>query len=534
MKDVTGILKLTEHLYVDLETGCYRNTKNMDEKSPTQRLTKGQLQLLNFLVINREHLCTFDMLEGLFDDTLPEDSIPGIKQQLSRIKSRFRSMDPSFNKETARKIFQSISGMGYLFHMEDSCKLMYTISPLSYMSQINIPYIEGQNVRTQREKENIQRVLYQITSDNELTLQAVCNNLQVTNIEYHSLIHALISYIFKEHDHFSPIYVMSEAGTGKTTLFLSLLTDVITQHPKWNIYYLDFSNTHISKEDIQTLFEHIKKNGITRTRKNILCIDTPYHNPCAFQELYRFLANENNQYLLPIIIGRPSQMFPILENNPIYQRTSYIKAIYISNNTTCPSAPAFFRNSSIKFYDWKQFCFPVSAKMEIIFHIIETICPEFQQEKPILEHIKKSLSLEGQTIFDLFFEFKGIYKNIDFPLKNLTIEHYTPNIMMDWDEWQLLCKPLDTDCTRLKISELFPYIATCILMEIPVTFELVHWITGYPYKSKLLSLFPQGWGEPIQYVSETFILRHPRVADNYFVCHPEISFLSCLMELLRF
>lgn len=93
------------------------------------------------------------------------------------------------------------------------------------------------------------------------------------------------------------------------------------------------------------------------------------------------------------------------------------------------------------------------------------------------------------------------------------------------------CRPLDADCTRLMISEAFPYAAVCYDYGIPFTFAFIRQMTGYPYKSELFKLFPQGLGENIQFVDGSFQFRNDMIAQNYFFCHKEMK--PHLLELAR-
>ena len=90
------ILKLTEHLLIDLSTGeCY-DQEGYSNSQFRERLTSGQLKLLNYFVENRELLCSFSQLEGLFDDELGDYKMPGIKQQIWRIKQKLNNIDINF------------------------------------------------------------------------------------------------------------------------------------------------------------------------------------------------------------------------------------------------------------------------------------------------------------------------------------------------------------------------------------------------------------------------------------------------------
>lgn len=118
------IVRLGNNLFVDMESGVCRRTKIPSEGAIKERLTRVQLLILSYLVENREHVCETGMLQGLFDSSLSGDQTAGIKQQIQRIKNKFRSEDSSFDSQRAREVFKSISGVGYMFHLSDGGELI--------------------------------------------------------------------------------------------------------------------------------------------------------------------------------------------------------------------------------------------------------------------------------------------------------------------------------------------------------------------------------------------------------------------------
>ena len=93
------LLKLTDYLYVDLLSGSCRQTEVPLPEQSSVRITSGQLKILNYLVENRGHTCTLGTLEGLVDSELGDLAAPGIKQQLNRMKNKFREVDAGYYKE---------------------------------------------------------------------------------------------------------------------------------------------------------------------------------------------------------------------------------------------------------------------------------------------------------------------------------------------------------------------------------------------------------------------------------------------------
>lgn len=118
------IVRLGNNLFVDMESGVCRRTKIPSEGAIEERLTRGQLRILSYLVKNREHVCETGMLQGLFDSGLSGDQTAGIKQQIQRIKNKFRSVDSSFDSQRSREVFKSISGVGYMFHLPDGGEII--------------------------------------------------------------------------------------------------------------------------------------------------------------------------------------------------------------------------------------------------------------------------------------------------------------------------------------------------------------------------------------------------------------------------
>ena len=527
-----NVLKLTENLYVDLTTGYYSCSEIPAPAQRLNRLTHGQLKLLNYLVKNREILCTHSMLEGLFDSELKENAVPGIKQQLWRMKMRLNSADNNFDAETARHIFQSVSGRGYIFHLPDCGKVIKVRTPIDEIIQIDWKFIKEQQVESIREKENLKSVFYSVVPNNRIILQVVCNQLHVCNSEYKSLEKEIAFQLFDTSEIFSPAFLIGEEGSGKSTLLCSLAVKLASDCPNWNVYYMDIENVECEDEIFSPIIDYMIENGLSRTRKNILCIDNPSANLENFKKLYQLLEEIKSPYIYLITAERASRMLRLLENDTVYQENHSFRVFYIENSRDKENGKMYMHCSFIRFGAIKIFFFSETLKKEIVHQMIFHFSDRGKLTTNLVDKCKDNLIYNRRTIVDVFLDFKREYNILASRCRGVKKDYYIPKVDMDWDEWKRRCESLDRNCTKLKVSETFPYVAVCYLFGIMTTFEFIEKMTGYSYKSIFLKLFPEGLGEDIQYANGHFVLRHETVAENYFAFHPEITPYSCLQDLV--
>lgn len=155
------ILKLTEHLLIDLSTGeCY-DQEGYSNSQLRERLTSGQLKLLNYFVENRELLCSFSQLEGLFDDELGDYKMPGIKQQIWRIKQKLNNIDINFGADESKWVFQSVSGRGYIFHMPIHGRIYQRNAPSDFYGTLRRSFVQIYFFIMMRTKKNYDIIFFQ-------------------------------------------------------------------------------------------------------------------------------------------------------------------------------------------------------------------------------------------------------------------------------------------------------------------------------------------------------------------------------------
>lgn len=516
------ILEITPNLYIDLATGNCSNSKDFNTISySTYHLTRSQLILLNYLIENQNRICTFSSLESLFDDHLESDQFPGIKQQISRIKTKLRKLDSSFDKKLAGEIFQSVSGIGYTFDPSHRCRIYSSSSINDVVISVNRAVLEHSGL-TPSEKENIRNVFYHFPSYSDIIFQAVLNKLHITNMEYTELIHSVIKYIFEMNDFFSPVFLMSGPGSGKTTFLCALCITAAENHPGWNIYYLSFTEISSEPDLIEQLVPYLKENGISRTRKTLLCLDDICDATAGFIELFRILSAQKFPYLYILIAGKISETFDVMERFSIFHKNSRMRIAYIENTM---SDLRLFRNSAVLFEKIKYYTFPSELKRDILYHMFSNYCHRLQA----MDTANFSFPTTQQTIIDLFYAVRESAADPDYCV--CSQENFIPATKMDWDEWQKKCYSLDPFCSKLLISEIFPYIAACQIFEVPITFEFIHTLTGFSYKSKLYIIFPRGLGETFQFVDDVLRFRHSAVARYFFLCHNEYSLYSCIYDM---
>lgn len=521
------ILKITGKLYIDLGTGICSDSEKSAASSC--HLTQGQLLLLNYLIKNQNQICTFSSLEGLYDDNLADDQIAGIKQQLSRIKVKLRQIDPSFDKKMASQIFRSVSGMGYTFDPRHLCDIYETASMddvIISISRLVIEYLSPGNER----KKHIRTLYYHLSHCSENILDAVLNDIHVSDMEYAELIEDSIDFVFENEDKelFSPVLLLAGPGSGKTTLLYALSVTLAKRHPNWNVYYMSMMSFLSQNMDgTEPLVSYLKAHGISRTRKTLLCMDDICQTPAEVVQFFDQISMEKLSYLYVIASDTVSGVF---EAFPMFSQNSSIRIIYLQNNHREMSES--FRSSSMLFFQKKVFAFPKETKNKIVTELIRENYGKYFNDG--ME--ENSLTLderfyEEHSIVDLFYDIQFFMESSN-KLADTGECNYKPAVKQDWDEWKKKCCRLDPFCKKVPLSEVFPYLAVCQMLQVPVTFEFIHAMTGFLYRSKLYDLFPKGMGETFQFIDNVLLFRHSEVARIFFTCHKEYTVYSCLYEML--
>lgn len=510
------ILMVMDGLYVDLETGYCGQELHL-QKDLSVRLKSRQLDLLNILVNNRECLCEFRKLEDLLDAE-PEDFRAYVRNLIRGIKVKFKEVNPAFDDDMAKDIFRSVSGRGYLFHMREGCRVICRRTPSDSMIWMNWEYLREQK-KTGRQLEYIRKAFYEFTGDVKLILQAVYNDIHVSNRYYTKLLSALYKFTFNGQTPNEPVCILSEGGMGKTTLLCAFAMSCARNEVNWNVYYIDISELENDPITINNVFEFMCQNGISRTKKTVLFIDSPHDNPEVFRALYKKMTEEKNQYLYMVISERATYMLELLESDNVYNNGSALKAFILNDTLRSQEVISCIQER----FDIVEF-YPYSAELKA--SIAEEIITKFAEDHALdmlaVKQAREKIKHDGKTLADIYLDFKRNYNQIIRERGIYPENYHKLKITMDWDEWEKKCAELDDDCTRLKMSQIFPYLAVSFLAEIPCTFELIRSMTGYPYKQKLASIFPPDLGAFMKFDGE-MIFRHDTVADNYFSEHREIS-----------
>ena len=526
------LLKLTDYLYVDLLSGSCRQTEVPLPEQSSVRITSGQLKILNYLVENRGHTCTLGTLEGLVDSELGDLAAPGIKQQLNRMKNKFREVDAGFSKEIAKQVFKSVPGIGYVFQLPKHGKIIEVKTPSDSILQIDLAFMESQKLKSEREIGNLRDIFYGITNDKTVIMKAICNDLHVSEFGYKELLFKLSAFVLEEKIASGTVFLMADGGTGKSTLLCALAAKTATDHPNWNVYYMDMERMGQTEELFRQAVEYLQQKGISRTRKTLLCIDNPYMNLVGFQKLYHLLLEMQQPYLYLVVGERTSYVFQLLENDSTLRRRNEIRVFYLDNTQDTYQMDGYFRKSCVQFTHVERCVVPIELKREISQRMISRVA---QKEKLDIETVTfacKGLRYDQNSVTDIFLDFKSRY-HASAKKEEAEMDRYVPQVSLDWDEWSLKCRHLDKYCEKIMISEAFPYIAACDIFGIPVTFAFLRKMTGCPYKLEILKLFPEGMGESIQFVDGSFQLRHEMVSHSYFSAHPEISCQFCMEELIK-
>lgn len=520
------ILKLTEHLLIDLSTGeCY-DQEGYSNSQFRERLTSGQLKLLNYFVENRELLCSFSQLEGLFDDELGDYKMPGIKQQIWRIKQKLNNIDINFGADESKRVFQSVSGRGYIFHMPIHGRIYQRNAPSDFLWHITPEFCANLFLHNDEDKEKLRHQFFSGEADCKVTMQAVCNEMHFMNLQYRNILQSVMARIPKS-DTIAPIMLMGDKGSGVSTLTCALGKYLSEEKTNWNVYYCDLSRIQFKgKQTLNEIFMYLDENHIGKVRKNVIIIDNPQDNAEIFEFIYSFFMYNNFENIHFVITGYKASLLPFLKDSSLLLNNIFPYAFYISNQER-----KRILSSSIQFQTLEYYDFPTEVKVQAVNGMADSYLIMKPIEKDIVTKILSDLEYEVKNIKELFLEFVYQYNSILFERGISQKCIYIPNMEMEWSEWEVKCETLDADCNKILLSELFPYIAVLNILDIPVTFELVRKMTGYSYQNRLLRLFYKKNGN-IWFENGEFIFRNESIPFIFFSMFPEYKPLFFIQELI--
>lgn len=298
------IVRLGNNLFVDMESGVCRRTKIPSEGAIKERLTRVQLLILSYLVENREHVCETGMLQGLFDSSLSGDQTAGIKQQIQRIKNKFRSEDSSFDSQRAREVFKSISGVGYMFHLSDGGELIEAGLPSDALRCLDAKWFAAIKKMDEERKKEVREAFDRMDSSWDNTLYASALGMCVHSSAMRRQLHDFTEFVFREDGMRGVVSVVSVGAEGKTVLLAEFARSCVENHPNWNIYDLKLSSVEPSPEAIQEIIDYIRQRGIGKIRRTILLLDAPDVLDSSFRILLKKIQEINQSWLYMIFTSR--------------------------------------------------------------------------------------------------------------------------------------------------------------------------------------------------------------------------------------
>lgn len=136
-------------------------------------------------------------------------------------------------------------------------------------------------------------------------------------------------------------------------MLCALAVGTAADHPNWNVYYMEGMGQE--EELFRQAAEYIQQNGISRTRKTLLCIDSPHMNPVGFQKLYQLLLEIDQPYLYLVVGERTPYVFQLIEYDAILRRNSDMRAFYLDNKQDAYQMDGHFRKYH-SFYFSRKCC----------------------------------------------------------------------------------------------------------------------------------------------------------------------------------
>lgn len=443
-------------------------------------------------------------------------------------KRKISKVGDLFVSNVAKYVFYSISGRGYIFHFPFEGEICEWDSPSDYLWHITPDFCKKIIISFEPYLNDLSHHFFRFYVESAIIFYAICNNIHFTTSEY-SHIFIEIKRKLLQSTISSPVILLGNKGCGISTLACAFTVWLSHEHPNWNIYYLDLSYMKYQGENtLDDLLAYMKSNHISKIRKNVIVIDSPYENSKIFEKLYLYFLNNESPYIFFLLTGRKTSINSLLENSILFNHL-FPHGIFIENAETTDE---FFFSSTISFLSIANYAFPSIIKRSALKHIstfyIQTIQSNFACN--FTNNILNQLDYDHKTILELYADFIYICTTYMFKENKKPMIQYLPKLKMEWSEWENKCRALDLYCTKLMLSEIFPYIALFNMVNIPVTLDFIYSITGYPYHNNLLSIFFKNKGD-IWYNNRRFCFRNKNVPEIYFTLHPEIKPYNLLVEL---
>ena len=554
------IVRLGKHLFVDMESGICRRTKMPSESTVEERLTRGQLRILSYLVENREHICETGILQGLFDSSLSGDQTAGIKQQIQRIKNKFKGVDGSFDSRRAREVFKSVPRVGYMFHLPEDGEIIDVGAPSDALRYLDSRWLADVRKMDEERKKEVREAFDRMDSSWENTLYASALGMCVHNSAMRRQLRDFSEFLFREDGMRGIVSIVSVGAEGKTVLLAEFVRLCVESHPNWNLYDLKLSSVEPSPEAIQEIIEYIRQMGIGKIRRSILILDFPDVLDRRFRFLLRKIQELNQSWLYVIFTSRLYDITLAFEQ-PWAEEFMGKPRLYLLDSEARvkqQDASALYmqekdgtkRKVEI---DWEKIeeirakkrlesakdslvVVPsVRIKKEVMAGISERCFYRWERIKEVTEKRLMDLPYDEKSYIDLYLMLLGQAGRQSESRRQEFMEQNSCRGNAVWDGWLSTTRILDQNCIGYRvISEMFPYMAVMWIFGIRVTVNFLCRVTGREIQSELRWMLQKSVGNEIYLRNDDSIMPPAKdVLFAYFYMHPDISPERCMQELLQ-
>ncbi len=363
----------------------------------------------------------------------------------------------------------------------------------------------------------------------EVSLQAVCNGICLSNEEWAK---RMFDLALRTH---SPVFLMAEGGTGKTTL----LCQTALYSAAHGVKTLFFDTANEIGNFMQSLDRVVSENV---DKKMLLCVDNFSREPELLSVIYSHIKDVKNwkrysKFHL-ILCERINESRKILSESsrfPLWRREGLVFCIHngkMKGTFTDELRKNFFGEQNIY-----NLLFPHELKYKIVQKKIQVIGSHNKLNEKLVSDIQEQLEYE-KGIEEILHDFQYRYNQSVLSRLNGDTEEDIKEYRWPWMEWKKMMAHLDNKCT-FPISSVYKYIAALSLFNIDISFMFLKAITGLDnrYDNELKECFGSSVHTPVQVITgikniSIIRLKHDTDADVFFRNHA-VKITDTLLELVN-
>ena len=312
-------------------------------------------------------------------------------------------------------------------------------------------------------------------------------------------------------------FVMGEGGMGKTT-FLTLAALKIAENTDKHVYLMQIKANE-PKGYIDKVIERID-----RETEVLLFVDNPYDDLDATRRLLMYVRRNRN---VKMIFSERSNRLEAIFKSIDLAFVSNIAGGLLLVNSRPGEVQEKKPGKSVKFIRAENLhCFYLDSswKRQVTERMISYVLPEgLTLENEALQNIliRADYSTAPCEIYlRVCMKYNQTVKEERIDVRNLSFK-------FDWSEWEVLFSSdngFETPAGELRLSHVFPFLASFGLYKIPVTVEFLSRLTGVNL-FMLKTCFDRKLRgtEPVRYDGQKLMLKHDVIADLFFLANPELE-----------